>query len=166
MIAEGLLWYDDDPRTPFSAKMAEAARRFSERTGWAPTVCEANPQTLAQRGAVPTTGRSARAKAEREADAGAPRLAVTPNPSLRPNYFLVGVEVGKTPRPARKERGARAQQPARAARTRRAPVAPPSAAASLVPTPTPAPDKRATPARKRVAAAHPATGLPAPRVSA
>ncbi|HEX9037234.1 MAG TPA: hypothetical protein VF808_09620 [Ktedonobacterales bacterium] len=110
MIAEGLLWYDDDPRRPFSAKMAEAAQRFSERTGWAPTACEANPLTLTERDLVPTTGRSARARAEREAEALAPRLVVTPNPSLRPNYILVGVEVGKARRPARKDRTTRASR--------------------------------------------------------
>lgn len=141
MIAEGLLWYDDDPRTPFSAKMAEAARRFSERTGWAPTACEANPQMLALREAVPTTGRSARAKAERAADAGAPRLAVTANASLRPNYILVGVEVGKTPRPARKLRPTRAEQVERAA-----------AAKSV----------GATPTRKRAAASRPVAQHAAP----
>jgi hypothetical protein len=60
MIAEGLLWFDDDPRRPFSAKMAEAARRFSERTGWIPTACEAHPQTLAQRGAAVVAPRGQR----------------------------------------------------------------------------------------------------------
>ncbi|HEU0026377.1 MAG TPA: hypothetical protein VFQ25_04615 [Ktedonobacterales bacterium] len=113
MIAEGLLWFDDDPRRPFSAKMAEAARRFSERTGWAPTACEAHPQTLGQRGApapaAPRGGRASRAKAAPtpDEDAGAPRLRVTANPSLRPNYILVGIEAGKTPRRARQERSGR-----------------------------------------------------------
>ena len=113
MIAEGLLWLDDDPRRPFSAKMAEAARRFSERTGWAPTACEAHPQTLGQRGApAPATtrsGRSSRGKAAPapEEDTGAPRLRVTANPSLRPNYILVGIEAGEKPRRARQERAAR-----------------------------------------------------------
>ena len=155
MIAEGLLWYDDDPRRPFSAKMAEAARRFSERTGWAPTACEANPQTLAQRGAVIAATRGARAKAALAAEeAQAPRLVVTPNPSLRPNYILVGIEVGKTPRPARKERAARpAARPERAARETG------KAAAKAAPGATPfTPTTPATPAmpvRKRAAAAPP-----------
>lgn len=132
MIAEGLLWFDDDPRRPFNAKMAEAARRFSERTGWIPTACEVNPQTLAQRSAaiVPArgSGRAARAKAARleaEEPADAPRLSVTANPSLRPNFILVGVEAGKTPRAVRRERPARA--PRATARGRTAPVPAPSA---------------------------------------
>lgn len=131
MIAEGLLWYDDDPRRPFSAKMAEAARRFSERTGWAPTACEANPQTLAQRGAVIEAARGRAKAALLEEEARAPRLAVTPNPSLRPNYILVGIEVGKTPRPVRKERAARAAK---------APASPT--------TPMVAPARARTPARR------------------
>ena len=121
MIAEGLLWFDDDPRRPFNAKMAEAAHRFSERTGWAPTACEAHPQTLAQRGAAvvakPGRGRASRAKAapapEEEPDPL--RLRVTANASLRPNFILVGIEAGKTPRPVRRERPAR---PSRATPTR------------------------------------------------
>ena len=117
MIAEGLLWFDDDPRHPFSAKMAEAAKRFSERTGWAPTACEAHPQTLAQRGAAIAavaaktgSGRRSRAKATPAPveDADPLRLRVTANASLRPNFILVGVEAGKTPRPARRERPSRA----------------------------------------------------------
>lgn len=118
MIAEGLLWFDDDPHRPFSAKMAEAARRFSERTGWIPTACEAHPQTLAQRAVTPRpSGRGhTRAKtAPEEAEPGAPKLVVTPNPAMRPNYLLVGVEVGKTPRPVRRERASRPAAPRRAA---------------------------------------------------
>lgn len=117
MIAEGLLWFDDDPRHPFSVKMAEAARRFSERTGWAPTACEAHPQTLAQRSAPATSarGRASRAKATNapEETTDTLRLHVTANPSLRPNFILVGVEAGKTPRPARKERTAHPRASAR-----------------------------------------------------
>ncbi len=113
MIAEGLLWFDDDPHRPFSVKVAEAARRFSERTGWAPTACEANPQTLAQRSTPATATRSggrpsrAKATAAPDEDADSLRLRVSANPSLRPNYILVGVEAGKAPRPARRERAAR-----------------------------------------------------------
>ncbi len=113
MIAEGLLWFDDDPRRPFSEKVAEAARRFSERTGWAPTACEAHPQTLAQRSAPATaargSGRTSRGKAAPVAEKvdSMPHLHVTANPSLRPNYILVGVEAGKTPRRARQERPVR-----------------------------------------------------------
>jgi hypothetical protein len=152
MIAEGLLWYDDDPRRPFNAKMAEAARRFSERTGWAPTACEVNPQTLAQRDAVVAAARGGRAKAALAAEeAQAPRLAVTPNPSLRPNYILVGIEVGKTPRPARKERAAKAAAKAAAA--------PAKGAAKEA---TPAAPAPAAPASKRAPAARAA----APHASA
>jgi hypothetical protein len=126
MIVEGLLWFDDDPRRPFSAKMAEAAQRFSERTGWIPTACEAHPQMLAQRGAVAasprTGGHGRRATAIPEESTNAPRLAVTPNPSLRPNYILVGVEAGKTPRHVRREKPGRAKEPVASAKPARTPA--------------------------------------------
>jgi hypothetical protein len=81
--------------------MAEAARRFSERTGWQPTSCEAHPDTLALQAVATHTGRGKAAKATPPPETDTPQLSITPNPTLRPNYILVGVEAGKTPRRAR-----------------------------------------------------------------
>lgn len=117
MIAEGLLWFDDDPRRPFSAKLAEAAQRFSERTGWQPTVCEAHPDTLALQATPGRAGRGKSAKATPPQDTDIPRLTMTPNPGLRPNYLLVGVEVGKTPRRARPAKPTGATRAAKAPTT-------------------------------------------------
>ncbi|MDE3229078.1 MAG: hypothetical protein KGO05_04285 [Chloroflexota bacterium] len=105
MIAEGLLWFDDDTRRPLLAKIADAIERYGERTGWRATVCEAHPSqaeaALAEitRAANPARRRSP-AKASAALIALPPHLRIRPNPSLRPNYFLVGVEAGERPRKA------------------------------------------------------------------
>ena len=46
MAMAGLLWYDDDNRRPLMAKIIEAAGRYRERVGVAPTVCQLPPQQL------------------------------------------------------------------------------------------------------------------------
>lgn len=131
MIAEGLLWFDDDPRRPLQEKIANAIERYSERTGWLPTVCETHPAqaesflaTLARNASATAAPAATRRRAttdatatqtpapstassKRQAKANAaplvtlpPKLRVMPNASLRPNYFLIGVEPGEKPRKA------------------------------------------------------------------
>ncbi|HBY92535.1 MAG: hypothetical protein M5U01_10480 [Ardenticatenaceae bacterium] len=39
----GLLWFDDDKQRPAAEKIAQAARRYREKFGRAPTVCFVNP---------------------------------------------------------------------------------------------------------------------------
>ncbi len=99
--------------------------RYREREGYPPTVCEMNPQqqealVLAAEAAAAAPKRKRAAKATMAAPAkpakGAragigssvatgkgqfvvdtSKLRITPNPSLRPNYILVGVEAGEEP---------------------------------------------------------------------
>lgn len=106
MIAEGLLWFDDDPRRPLAEKIANAIARYGERTGWQATVCEAHPTQVDAFNA--DMARAAMLAARRRAPkTPAPpavtlpaKLRVMPNTSLRPNYFLIGVEAGERPRKA------------------------------------------------------------------
>lgn len=124
MIAEGLLWFDDDPRRPLREKIAAAIARYSERTGWQPTVCETHPAQaesfnaeLARTAAKATNAATTRRRApqtqamaattSRAAKANAapavtlpPKLRVMPNAALRPGYFLVGMEPGERPHKA------------------------------------------------------------------
>lgn len=170
MIAEGLLWFDDDPRRPLAAKIASAVERYSERTGWAPTLCETHPSLVEQftherEIAAAKAERASRSAARRrkveasakprargaqagsEAPALPARLRVTPNSTLRPNYFLVGVEAGARPRVAagarptarrRPESERVAPAPMRPVRTRQ-PKAAPQPATPLVEAPVLAP---------------------------
>jgi hypothetical protein len=70
----GLLWFDDSPNVPLSAKVERAARRYRERIGRAPDVCYVHPQTLA-------------AAKEMPAD-----VQVVESVKVRPNYFWIGVK--------------------------------------------------------------------------
>lgn len=121
MITEGLLWFDDDPRRPLLEKIANAVERYSERTGWQPTVCEAYPAqvetfnadlaraaaTPARRRASATSASSTKSGARLSAKASAkptvelpPKLRVVANTAMRPNHFLIGIEAGERPRKA------------------------------------------------------------------
>ncbi len=109
MIAEGLLWFDDDPRRPLLEKIASAVERYKERTGWQPTVCEAHPTLVEMFNADRARADAAAAKAAARRRPPAPtppavtlppRLRVTPNASMRPNYLLIGIEAGERPRRA------------------------------------------------------------------
>lgn len=136
MLTEGLLWFDDDQRHPLSEKIADAIARYSERTGWQPSVCEMHPAQVEAFNAE-----VARAATKRPTKSGAapmvtlpPKLRVMPNAALRPNYFLIGIAAGERPRKA-------VSQPASATpRKAKRPVA-------AAPAATSAPASAATPSR-------------------
>jgi hypothetical protein len=135
MLIVGLLWYDDDARRPVAQKIADAVARYQERLGGRPTVCQLNPRQAATLTA---------AKA-----ATVPQVRLMPDETLRPNYFLVGIEEGdELPRAApepegqpaahdtptvRKPRRARAPTPATTPRPAMAEDAPPAAPAARAP---------------------------------
>ncbi len=106
MIAEGLLWFDDDSKRPVTEKIAYAVERYSERTGWRPTVCETNPSQVetynaeVERAANPTASKrasKAQAAPAVELPAG---MRVIANVAMRPNCFLIGIAAGERPRKA------------------------------------------------------------------
>ncbi len=43
---QGLLWFDDDPKLPVSAKLERAAHRYLVKFGRPPTLCYVHPQTI------------------------------------------------------------------------------------------------------------------------
>lgn len=144
MIAEGLLWFDDDPRRPLVEKIAHAVERYAERTGWRATVCEAHPVLVeayraeAARAANATARRRPAAKPAAPAVTLPPRLRVAPNASMQPNCFLIGIEAGETPRRAPAPvsghlAARRARAKAERSDKREAPAAPAGSAATSAP---------------------------------
>lgn len=106
MIAEGLLWFDDDSKRSVTEKIAYAVERYSERTGWRPTVCETNPSQVetynaeVERAANPTASKRA-SKAHVTPAVELPAgLRVIANMAMRPNCFLIGIAAGERPRKA------------------------------------------------------------------
>lgn len=83
MLTVGLLWYDDDPKRPTALKIADGMARYRERLGTAPTICYLNPRQW-EAATAPT----------RHKDVGAPlpNASLISDDTMRPNYFLIGVE--------------------------------------------------------------------------
>lgn len=129
MLTEGLLWFDDDPRRSLHLKIADALVRYSERTGWQPTICETHPAQAEAFNAEVTGAATRRRRAKASAaptPALPPKLRVLPNASLRPNYFLVGIAAGERPRKAASQHARTTQRRnARAAATPPAPTSEP-----------------------------------------
>lgn len=107
MIAEGLLWFDDDSKRPVTEKIAYAVERYSERTGWRPTVCETNPSQVeaynaeVERAANPTAASKRASKAPVAPAVELPAgMRVIANVAMRPNCFLIGIAAGERPRKA------------------------------------------------------------------
>lgn len=133
MIAEGLLWFDDDSRRPLIEKIANAVERYSERTGWQATVCEAHPTQVelfnAERERAAAAAARRRAPSAKQGAAPAiqlpERLRVTPNVAIRPNCFFIGIEAGERPRkaPAQPTAHAASRKASRAASVAEAPAA-------------------------------------------
>lgn len=69
----GLMWYDDDPRKTLDTKIEQAAARYAEKHGHAPTACYINPGTLMAGG-------------NRQG------LRVIPARTVRLNYLWLGVD--------------------------------------------------------------------------
>jgi hypothetical protein len=70
----GLLWFDDNPKVSFAAKIEKAARRYRERFGRAPDMCYVHPQTLAGVQELPA------------------RVRVIERTTVQPNNFWIGVK--------------------------------------------------------------------------
>ncbi|MGH2503654.1 MAG: hypothetical protein ACRDID_14190 [Ktedonobacterales bacterium] len=147
MIAEGLLWFDDDARRPLVEKIANAIERYAERTGWRATVCEAHPtqvdayQVEMIRAAQAAARKRPSTKAAPPTVTLPPKLRVKPNTAMLPNCFLIGIEAGETPRRAPSatvsHSAARRTNRTKGERSAAAVQAAPTPAAASAPTPAP-----------------------------
>jgi len=73
MLKTGLLWFDDDPRRPFSVKIERAAAYYTAKYGRAPNVCYVHPSCLPQPAPEPAC------------------VAVHSAPDILPHHFMLGV---------------------------------------------------------------------------
>ena len=90
MLNIALLWFDDDLRRPVLYKILDAAERFHERLGAAPTVCHLNPAQAQQAQQAQQGGsRKKRALPSPSTSLG---VRLEADATLRPNYFLVGLD--------------------------------------------------------------------------
>ena len=75
----GMLWYDNDPRTALTAKVARAADYYRQKYGLVPDLCLVNPSML---------------KDPRSdlADGHAGKVAIRPNRLIQPGHLWIGKE--------------------------------------------------------------------------
>jgi hypothetical protein len=72
MMEIGMLWFDDNPKMDFSAKVQKAADYYQHKFGVAANLCFVHPGMLVQQTA--TVG----------------RIEVKPDRQVRPDHFYIG----------------------------------------------------------------------------
>jgi hypothetical protein len=77
----GMLWFDNDPKTEVSTKIARAASYYHDKYGKSPNLCFVHPSML---GAAPQENGNGSLKG------GA--IEVRTSPTIRPNHFWIGVD--------------------------------------------------------------------------
>lgn len=75
----GMLWFDNDPRTALTAKVARAADYYRKKYGLAANLCLVHPSMLAEQRPDMI-----------EEQAG--RVAVRPNRAIQPGHLWIGTE--------------------------------------------------------------------------
>jgi len=77
----GILWYDQNPKTPLAQKVYEAAERYREKFGVAANTCYVNPVML-------------------DSETRVPGFELRTRASIRPHHYWVGMAADAQPAPA------------------------------------------------------------------
>jgi hypothetical protein len=75
----GMLWFDNDPRTALTAKVARAADYYRQKYGLVPDLCLVHPSMLS----------ATRSDLD---DGKAGKVAVRPNRLIQPGHLWIGKE--------------------------------------------------------------------------
>ena len=75
----GMLWFDNDPRTALTAKVARAADYYRQKYGLVPDLCLVHPSMLAE------------TRPDQVEDA-AGKVVVRPNRAIMPGHLWIGTE--------------------------------------------------------------------------
>jgi len=75
----GMLWYDNDPRTALTAKVARAADYYRQKYGLVPDLCLVNPSMLGKPGPDLSEGRAG-------------KVNIRPNRLIQPGHLWIGKE--------------------------------------------------------------------------
>ena len=90
----GMLWFDNDPKTPLDRKVERAAAYYRHKYGKTPTLCFVHPTMLSAVRDPPTNGREAETAVEAAPQSEsymAGGIEVRKNRSVLPNHFWLGV---------------------------------------------------------------------------
>ncbi len=83
----GMLWFDNDPRTALTAKVARAADYYRQKYGLVPDLCLVNPSMLRLPDPNFVDG-----TAIREVEGQAGKVAVRPTCFIQPGHLWIGKE--------------------------------------------------------------------------
>ena len=83
----GMLWFDNDPRTALTAKVARAADYYRQKYGLVPDLCLVNPSMLGEQQTDLVDGRILG-----KAEGNAVKVAVRPNRLIQPGHLWIGKE--------------------------------------------------------------------------
>ena len=75
-MEQGLLWFDNNPKTSLAIKIKQAADHYQHKFGKAPNLCLVNPSTL-----------------DNNADTG--KIVVRPYRSVLPGHLWIGLADSK-----------------------------------------------------------------------
>ena len=87
----GMLWFDNDPRTALTAKVARAADYYRQKYGLVPDLCLVHPSMLGEPRPDLVEG-PVLSKVEGQAAKGAGTVAVRPNRAILPGHLWIGTE--------------------------------------------------------------------------
>jgi hypothetical protein len=83
----GMLWFDNDPRTALTAKVAQAADYYRRKYGLVADLCLVHPSML-----VETTSNLVEGSNGKVAGTVAGRVSVRPNRAIQPGHLWIGTE--------------------------------------------------------------------------
>jgi hypothetical protein len=83
----GMLWFDNDPRTALTAKVARAADYYRQKYGLIPDLCLVHPSMLGEPRPDLVEGP---VLSEGEGHAG--KVTVRPNRAIQPGHLWIGTE--------------------------------------------------------------------------
>jgi hypothetical protein len=79
----GMLWFDNDPRTALTVKVARAADYYRQKYGQVADLCLVHPSMLSESRPDPVEG---------QIDQAAGTVAVRPNRAIQPGHLWIGTE--------------------------------------------------------------------------
>jgi hypothetical protein len=95
----GMLWFDNDPRTALTAKVARAADYYSQKYGLVPDLCLVHPTMLAKAQShlidvhvEPASVPLASSAPVSEAEGQAGKVALRSDRLIQPGYLWIGKE--------------------------------------------------------------------------
>jgi hypothetical protein len=83
----GMLWFDNDPRTALTVKVARAADYYRQKYGLVADLCLVHPSMLVASRPGPVEG-----QVEEAGGTVAGTVAVRPNRAIQPGHLWIGAE--------------------------------------------------------------------------